>query len=1114
MIIYPNEVLPEINWETTPFNQVVIAPIDALETTAFMNYATYIPKDSGGTFSVVGNSYINITDDLIPDINTPLDSGSFLFRFALKYGSGIGHFIFQCTDYENNHRFYVNTGTSGQLKIRLGDGVEISTVTLGYSQYDELIVAINWQSGGWEARVYNDSFTLLDTVSGTFTVSPFTSLPDKNQFKELHACDYLYIGSDYQTHDKLLEVAQNPYSIFQTQEDTEQEYQLVKAQGDTHELAFVNTTNASKDFDMEFNIKLIAASGSTPNQLFFGATTSSATQLVITASTLKIGMSWSTWSFTLPFPLGVTDSSPHHTYRIKLKDGVMEVWQDGVKSVTDVTGVTKGFALVNDAMFRVRINGLEFKYFKFISNDFPQDSRFWEFNQTKGDTVIDHINGAVLTLTGFPVDSGYVRGDTGVELVGYQFDGVANKASVTGLLTGSTSVDITIELTITENTLDNYLLTWFAGRGVRLRADEVWFYQNSSNSGIYNLGRTLVAGERITLRSVEDGSNREVFLDGVSIGSQPYSIIYGYDDLLIGQRPSSTHTEFILHDLTIEDITNSKSYFYDGTTGDDTKIVETINANHAIISNDSVEKWQPVRDRQVFTVGDVGNSQYDYELSSAMIDSVKNIDAIVELHIMENCTPAASIFVDDGVYDPKFIGRNPFNGDYNDLVNNTHIDGANVSSRVFLAYTPFDTKNLVVKRGGGYLIQNPKDGTRIEGCGFKSPSGSTSYNPPINSEINITNSNMDCGIDIGSASTQEEGAILNISNSVLSQRIISRDYSTVNLESSISEASDFVLSYTGTQLNVSNSQIRQDDTANGAVNDLGGNAWGVDMSTWFTDSANDDWTITEAGQTVLTGAGFNGSAICEWADAPIDVVGGDVDATITYSITPMVYTIDITIPTESTESDIGYVIPDMVYAIQLQDATVELTSDATYTISPMVYQVNMGDDIPNQDLSVSYELSPLVYLVDMGDTIRDESSTLTYNIPAMVYSVDAEVVNQVGGATVGYVIPEMVYDVNMLDEAPDTELTINYAVTPMIYNVDVGDTIADLDLDVTYVVSSPTYGIEMVTDIGSIELSVSYIIPSVQLFGYLSQFSTDFTIQIDRSIKTIQTTPSTYTIRL
>jgi len=182
----------------------------------------------------------------------------------------------------------------------------------------------------------------------------------------------------------------------------------------------------------------------------------------------------------------------------------------------------------------------------------------FDFNQSKGATVISHASALICALGGL-VQSGYVRANTGVSLVGYLFSG-----STTALLQ----------------------------------------------------------------------------LTGAYSGTVTY-----VDDTTLAINGSGNYTVDNSHVKAIKkiDVTDTeKTYLYDGTSGDESKLIETQYANHASISNDSTTGFQPIIEKEVLTIGN--DAKWDYinvgtGLSAQQNpSSAKNTHFKVMTDVVENAT--------------------------------------------------------------------------------------------------------------------------------------------------------------------------------------------------------------------------------------------------------------------------------------------------------------------------------------------------------------------------------------------------------------------------------------------------------------------------------------------
>jgi hypothetical protein len=296
----------------------------------------------------------------------------------------------------------------------------------------------------------------------------------------------------------------------------------------------------------------------------------------------------------------------------------------------------------------------------------------------------------------------------------------------------------------------------------------------------------------------------------------------------------------------------------DFTTGDQGKIVEAIQGNHAIISNDSVVKWQPIVPVEVFTVGTGKDYTVlpNFWVARKTISGVKSRAVLYDMDLTTTTTMWGNEHTTEGFEIVAAKGLEPISGVPQVGIPNAKQYGYEINTY----YRGVDV----------WLYARRK--LRVDQCKLSvSYSGASTVN-----EWSITNSIL------SALSCAMDNTIININNSILLSEIAvgtSSSVVTANIDSCViahnSDVSAAHQSYydNGTRINVSNSQVQSVnafDSGKGIyIENNGGNEVGVDMSAWFTDAPKKDFTLTEAGQAATKSKGWNGSDIATWAYADL-----------------------------------------------------------------------------------------------------------------------------------------------------------------------------------------------------------------------------------------------------
>lgn len=648
------------------------------------------------------------------------------------------------------------------------------------------------------------------------------------------------------------------FGTLKTRQDVADEYQLIKplSTGTDGYLEIVDTTNNSKDFLIEFKCAIVADNGIYPSAQVIGATSSSSYHIYITSGTLKFGYQWQAKSFTLNTALP-TGKSDVHTYSIKLKNGVLSAYQDGVKLAEEYTGVTQGFKLYDGKLF-LDNEGYEIHYFKYISSDFPSDTRYWEFNQRTGTQVVDHYNGAIATLVNFPAESGYVFEND--EIVGYKVD--KNDTALTNFTNWQpTRQRYSIYFTVIPN-MGGYSFAPYAdtqSRGLDIRANRI-----SYSVGYMAEHRTyptpLVEGSqhKATIEVDDNTKIVKLFIDDIQIGSdidssgknlipEPTIRLFSRNHINSGLA-TQQWSKVVFEDMdnVLETIT------LDLTTGDTSKFPSLTGAGSAIIHSDKVG-WQPITPVDIWTVG----TGRDFTLLSDFFTTIKNYDNAQRAVIYESDSGTSTIYANGSCprYELQAASGLEFTGKTPPPINymnrriysyNTYTSVRGIGINLFNG-CGMDADNCYVQLDvhGGIYADNS--------LGWK-VSNSVVYdafwNDSVSVDISFTNCIFETGRTSTIASSSPNNIVLSLVNCVLPTG------ANVNSENVPAYAN------AGTKTYISNNVFESSNRIS-IYTDLGGNIDGQNMTGWFDTDSN----LTDTAQTVLKGQGFNGSDIASWAYA-------------------------------------------------------------------------------------------------------------------------------------------------------------------------------------------------------------------------------------------------------
>lgn len=797
----------------------------------------------------------------------------------------------------------------------------------------------------------DDGITVTNVITGA-TGETFDAA------NQIGATDGTYrVGATWTT--KPVGIDSDPYSLFKTIEDVNQEYALA-----------LNGTDQWVSFDPititgDYSVKRKVLMKDFLNRTLFGSDTGQVTWRFNNSTQMRIKTE-STNAIVIDLNSALVVDT-WYEIEIKRTGLTYEVWVDGVLFGTNTVGSANTF-IINRIGQKGDIHFFSGSDSTIQITDFvdSSNSRYWEFNQTKGDTVTDHINGAVAALVNFSADSGYVRSYAPDEsktktLSGQTFTDY-NQVPFGVIASSGRTVDI--EFTAHTNGLlrflgrnSNYgnfqledgkisILTgagtqttstatlYGVGERVKLRLELV---ENTAEVKIYKnltLIDTLFVAypssmDRVGARFSIDGNLTLHVLDiyesnGSLARSLDFKTDYGisgqYKDLVtnITYNAKNTSLTYFYYDYygygevggylfngtttatlplvgaytgtitfidsttlaisgsdnyivdsghkiavkSIEVTDTVSTFFYDFTTGDSDQIIETINGNHADITNSSTVKWQPVLPVDISTVG--SGVKWDYQLIKTFLDAVKN-----------NANTQRAVIYDsdsgtDAIYTNGSCPRIEFHAAKGLEYNCKGLPAVNFMARRMYSYNSYySLKNIGMNiyNGSGFDATNCYVQVDVHsgyGSGTWSIKNSLVHslfdNVATNRQTHIIDSIFEKGRTSTVGSTAANNLELYIQNCVVPST------AKINSENIGAYAAAGTKTYTSNTL-------FEDANKVSIYTDSGGNEDSVDMSTWFTDTALKDYSITQAGETALAGKGWNGTDIAGWAYVDTVVIG-------------------------------------------------------------------------------------------------------------------------------------------------------------------------------------------------------------------------------------------------
>ena len=673
-----------------------------------------------------------------------------------------------------------------------------------YFSDDNLVTVINIVDGS--AGVATDiTNNILGEVSGNYSVGADISS--------------LTAGQQLQVND-------NPYQLFKTNETVEQEYELIgdkaSSQKVTFDLITPSGTNTTSSYSYEFRV-------------FFDGGVDTDVRTILGTNRCIYRASdglflWNGASSEIRSNLSVS-LSDYVTFKVVKAAGASD--HDVYINDQFVSTVTMGSMHIVDTLMWNNVDGysnIRYDFFRFIDNVTPTNSRFWDFNQTRGDYVEDHYNGAIATLVGFPADSGYLRDDGTGQLTGYQFGTATASLPLVGAYTG--------------------LITYTDDTTLAI-----------SGSGAYLVNAGIIAS------------------------------------------------------ITVTDTTGDLSF--DCTTGDQGKIVETLQGKNAVISNDSVVKWQPISSKSIYTVGEAVN--WDYA-TIRLAAAAQNADLVALGTSLE--------FKLYGEHTSAFPDWRGYGTDkHNTITVVGGEEGAGYITTSYkmvndnLAYIKYSDFTINFTNGLNTNVYGTKDNTLLERVTLNGSPSWKSFAQGKLKDCLITN--MVLGVDSESYNcivVLQSGSWYDANNWDIFLHNTTAD--TTKYTVGYKEFSGGSYGGTFNVTTTDNLIMNGTDTIDGTTN--------ADMTGWF--DAN--YQITEAGRTAIgTDTGWNGSTICGWADA----AGTPVTVTeLTYSDSTLGLLADTialqrTTSVNFTDSTLGMSADEMtldeLIELIFSDSTLGMTAD-------------------------------------------------------------------------------------------------------------------------------------------------------------------------------------------
>jgi hypothetical protein len=753
--------------------------------------------------------------------------------------------------------------------------IELDTMFTAAISIDKAAGTVNISINGVHRFADADSYIGSPSLMGS------GSTPERAQFKIGYGgytnyysfIGYLYsvvISHDFYTEDELAEVCLNPNQLFKRQQDVQDEYGLVfNKEVSATQYVLCESLNIVGLFEVEAEVT-IDTSASTKSLFSFGGSfgTDDKLTVLITFSTNFLNQQTATiilasTSYPSSALIWLGSKSKITVKLVMTVGGLADVYIDNEK-VLDA--VTTGLNSLNTEL---QIGGAAatsypwvgmYHSFKLIDHSDPTNNRYWDFNQTHGNTVLDHYIGAPATLINFPTDSQYIeeKGNT----VGYQFNGSGAYISIpTITLSGAFNIAF-------KGKFDELTDEALCGRAA---SDKGYIRVNSATqirfSRTEDFSHVTASVPTIPLNTLaEFGVRREAnndvywYFDGTETLLGNLSGDFAITDL--AHRNYGNRFKGLFEWVKITD-NNVLVRNYNFTTGDKDQIIETVNNNHATINNSSTTKWQRHIDKQVYTIG----SGKDYATASNYESAVVNIDAHKVGTVYGNTGENTTISCVDqlGVFELKAsTGQEAdFKG-----------GGATIPAPFSLAGGTNIISGLNIRNIHNTGTSNALNNDLIEGCHIDSAGAAIGIGVHSTNKLLVKDTMVsNCA---RGASASSEALNAQLLNCVF---VDNGDYNilrtpSVNTTAKGATKADFF------STNTSNNNISSDATATGT-----GSQANVDFTGAFVDEASGDYRINQAwADTNLVGNGWNGSDIAGWAY--YTEVATNITAALSGTITP------------------------------------------------------------------------------------------------------------------------------------------------------------------------------------------------------------------------------------
>lgn len=648
----------------------------------------------------------------------------------------------------------------------------------------------------------------------------------------------------------------NPFSLLQTQEDIQDDYCL-QFNGTNSTYVTVNYT-PSGDFKCLIDFTYEDAG----HQVLLGMTGYDNVLRINDSTSILIKSQSNSSNVTLTTPLVSGQRYKWYFVRSGSTYDIKDV--DGNSLLTSTANNTSTFTFNRIGSFN--IEGFFSGKLHAFGLDFDSTRRLWQFNQTHGDTVDCLYTGDKATLVGFPVDDGYVKNSKG-DIEAYQLGANTSlrPAVEHDLRAGfdfTFTCNVVKEIPVGETRNISICGDWRCivrlvrhWSGVSSLALEGAYVSGTGSLQLSDNSNPKYLNEKRTYRVKYINNTVEFYVDDLETPAKTLSNVTVAEGALYSVGSSNLKL-FSLKDKL-------KGHEWDFSTGDKDQIRDVLSTNHLRIENSPANKWQPIRDVKIYTIGS-GTRDYPDIVSFGTAQQNASYYPVLLCYGVQEFTAD----FDHRTTFPhglKIVGMaGEFKGDTQD------------SSIAVIKHADSYTGHLFDYRSGGKLdFENI-----ILDCGNKQPIISITQGVVARftkaAMINVPNE-----YGIGGITCLFKKSVL---HSVGQPFVSNGSSNSVTFLDSVvygntDLATGLLRSRSGGKFHADNTLFINQGTAPVAIQSGSNNITNKEASTgigkdanlpsYFVDVTNQNFSINKAGQTALKGKGWNGSDVAGWAYAQV-----------------------------------------------------------------------------------------------------------------------------------------------------------------------------------------------------------------------------------------------------